>query len=472
MQERKFTLEDQNNFARLSGDYNKLHLDEVAARRYLFGGPVVHGIHMLLWALDNWLESFQQPVELISMKASFQRSLAINEEVKCRLNQDVRNCIKLELYGLEQVYTTVRAKWKFTDTKRVAENLSKGLPPARDCSVLTAQEVASAAGQLDLCIEKETASNLFPSLVKNMPLLQLAELLATTRLVGMECPGFHSLFFELDINFDNVPSVPSALQYKVIKFDDKFSLSVISVEGPSMKGNIKAFLRPAPCQQANFSDICKIVSGDEFKDQRALVIGGSRGLGEVTSKLLAAGGADIMLTYFRGHDDAQRVADDIISKGCKAYCVFFDVMNPTDTLIEQMIEFLPTHLYYFATPFITGTKGAFSTKLFRNFCDYYVSGFSHTLKFMLENSPALKNVFYPSSVFVEELPASLCEYSIAKSAGEVLCTFLEKTKGISIYKPRLPKMSTDQTVSLMPDTSSDPVAIMLQQLKYFKNYSR
>jgi hypothetical protein len=52
MDERTFTLQDQIAFAKFSGDYNPLHIDPVAARRLMFGAPVVHGIHSLLWALE------------------------------------------------------------------------------------------------------------------------------------------------------------------------------------------------------------------------------------------------------------------------------------------------------------------------------------------------------------------------------------------------------------------------------------
>ena len=58
---RRFQAADQDAFAHLSGDHNPLHVDPVAARRLIFGGPVVHGIHLLLWALD----AFVRPLSLI-----------------------------------------------------------------------------------------------------------------------------------------------------------------------------------------------------------------------------------------------------------------------------------------------------------------------------------------------------------------------------------------------------------------------
>ena len=52
---RVFSLSDQNRFAELSGDFNPVHVDPRAARRTMFGEVVVHGIHILLWALDSYL---------------------------------------------------------------------------------------------------------------------------------------------------------------------------------------------------------------------------------------------------------------------------------------------------------------------------------------------------------------------------------------------------------------------------------
>ena len=59
MTQRIFTSDDQLAFAKLSGDYNPLHLDPVLARRLIFGHQVVHGVHALLWSLDDHLKSLR-----------------------------------------------------------------------------------------------------------------------------------------------------------------------------------------------------------------------------------------------------------------------------------------------------------------------------------------------------------------------------------------------------------------------------
>ncbi len=65
------------------------------------------------------------------------------------------------------------------------------------------------------------------------------------------------------------------------------------------------------------------------------------------------------------------------------------------------------------------------------------------------------------------------EYAIAKMAGEELCSILEKTKNrIIFHKPRLPKVSTDQTSSFTPTISEDPVFIMLNHLGNLRDSSK
>lgn len=64
------------------------------------------------------------------------------------------------------------------------------------------------------------------------------------------------------------------------------------------------------------------------------------------------------------------------------------------------------------------------------------------------------------------------EYAAAKMAGEVLCAFLENTqKDIIIHKPRLPKMVTDQTATIIPADNRDPVSIILEHLRNLRDSS-
>jgi len=50
---------------------------------------------------------------------------------------------------------------------------------------------------------------------------------------------------------------------------------------------------------------------DEFGRFRALVIGGSLGLGEIAAKIIAARGGDVWIPYHEGREDAERVNREI-----------------------------------------------------------------------------------------------------------------------------------------------------------------
>ncbi len=203
------------------------------------------------------------------------------------------------------------------------------------------------------------------------------------------------------------------------------------------------------------------------------MVGGSRGLGEVTAKLLSAGGAEVIVTYQQGAQDARRVVDEISSGGGRASCFALDVVDRQCGLARSVLERTETltHLYYFATPFmVSGTRGVFLPKLFSRFYDYYVIGFASVVSQLI--GTGLTHIFFPSTDAVTDMPDDMGEYVSAKLAAEVHCAFLQKAhQDVTVYAPRLPRMATDQTVSVLPVKNHDPVPIILEQLRFFKNFT-
>jgi hypothetical protein len=247
----------------------------------------------------------------------------------------------------------------------------------------------------------------------------------------------------------------------------------MSVEAAGMRGTVKAFLRPPPTEQPCSHSLKTLVRADEFRGQRALIIGGSRGIGEITAKLLAAGGAEVQLTYRQGKLEAEAIVGDIAASGGSAAAFAYDVLDPQDAFVRQFAEnWRPSDLYFFATPFISVPSRwprAFSRTFFQCFCDYYVTGFADTVIAARKVSSDLRRVFYPSSVFIDELPDTMAEYVAAKSAGEALCDCMQRHfRKIVIYKPRLPRVATDQVAGLLPTENEDGVATMLEHLRKFQ----
>ncbi|MGB5750723.1 MAG: SDR family NAD(P)-dependent oxidoreductase [Desulfobacterales bacterium] len=467
MPQRVFTSDDQLAFARLSGDDNPLHTDPAIARRLLFGRQIVHGLHALLWSADNYVKTRTQPLGLVTVKANFQAGLGLGQMANCIYSTPDEHLVEIILEADQ-----TPAAWFQIALSPSGQKQTDTLPAASQepekCRERSIDEVAAASGNLPLYFDKESAGRLFPNLVRGLPPMQLAILLATTRLVGMECPGYHSIFSELNLTFDAADSGAPSMSYQVTDCNKRLALIRMDVEGPGMKGQIKAFYRPQPQKQPAFTEFCQKVESGEFSEQRALIVGGSRGLGEVSAKLLAAGGAEVIITYYHGEKDAGQIVEDLVSHGAKATCLPLDVLEPPQELSHMIANHPnPLYLYYFATPFIFGAaKGKFSLQRFGGFIEYYVTGFLRTFQALAAGSTGLQKIFYPSSSAIEELPPDMGEYAAAKMAGEILCDFLQKTNpGLTIHKPRLPRIATDQTVSLLPVSNQDPVAVLLTHLR-------
>jgi hypothetical protein len=468
---RVFSRADQMAFAELSGDYNPLHVDDIAARRLLYGAPVVHGIHTLLWGLDVWLEKKQGKVKLSAIRGLFQKPVKVGDEVRVSLINEEGNKVRIELMKGKSTSTKIDLEWEYYDDWS-DEVIRSCIPIKRKPLILEEGQIEGKSGSMEICLERDSAAKLFPNLVKFFNNYQLAILLGTTRIVGMECPGMHSIFSELNF-VTSETGKPGQLDYDVAKFDRRFKMILLNVSSFRLAGVIRTFFRPKPQAQASYLELAKHVRNDEFRGQRAVVVGGSRGLGEVTAKLLAAGGAEVVITYKSGKTDAQKIIKEIITNGGIADCLEMDVLsdNPASAVREKN-AWIPTHLYYFATPFISeGAIGAFSLDLFHNFCKYYVSGF-FSVVYQLKDF-GLKNIFFPSSIFIDTPPATFWEYSVSKAAGEAIGILIEKyNKDMYLFSPRLPMMRTDQTISIISSKGDSPEFIMIEKLRIFRDNSR
>ncbi|MFH1380389.1 MAG: MaoC/PaaZ C-terminal domain-containing protein [bacterium] len=468
MHQRLFTFDDQIIFSKLSGDNNPIHIDRIASRRYLLGQPVVHGIHALLWALDTWLIKCTHPIRITSLKAHFPNPTYLEKEVSYREVSNQNRKVEIELTSCDSKTAYIEASWDIPSHRR-GDSPKNDYPTLRPPCIVPQDKICGHKGTLDLLLNTKTAGHLFPSLMKWASPVEIATLLATTRLTGTQCPGLHSLYSEIALYADDNPR-RTQLEYNVTSFDLRFHLAIIAVRGPFMTGNLKAFVRPIPKQQTDYSNIIQLIHEGEFRDERALIIGGSRGLGEVTAKLLNAGGAETRITYYQGKEDAERVVNDIVANGGRTDFLHFNVLKPAQS-IKTLIKnnWFPTHLYYFATPFIfSAKKRRFSSDLFKQFCAYYVTGFYETVDSL--RAYGLQYAFYPSSKAIDDIPANLGEYASAKMAGEMLCSFLGKYfPGLVLYKPRLPRLATDQTASLSSVDNLDPVSVLLKELRSFKS---
>lgn len=65
----------------------------------------------------------------------------------------------------------------------------------------------------------------------------------------------------------------------------------------------------------------------EFKGKKALVTGSTRGIGLETARILAKGGADVCVNYFRSRKNADAAVEELKSYGSDAFAVRANVGN-------------------------------------------------------------------------------------------------------------------------------------------------
>jgi MaoC like domain/short chain dehydrogenase len=429
----------QDAFVALSGDANPLHTDPLAARRLPFGRLAVHGVHLALLALDAWGATTGSTPGRV--RATLRHPVGVGDDVALSVDgETVRLTVDARLVA------DVRIDAGSAPTAALEPLGPIGTPANRSIG-----ELASCAGPLPLAGDGEAMAARFP----HVPVAVTATLLAMTRLVGMEVPGLHSMLSSFDVTFGGEPV--GAARFGVTDVDDRFSKVTISITGEGANGTVVAFVRPEPADQ--LVDIGDVAPG-EFGGVRALVVGGSRGLGAAAVQLLAAGGADVRFTYHRGADDAARVAAS--APGSAAHP--FDVADTAQLDALMSDGWHPTLLAWFASPPIfVGARDVYVPALFERFRAVYVDDFVRAVDRL--DPRRLDGVLWPSSEAVHGVPR-MAEYADAKRAGEAACDALrDRHPHLRVHAPRFPRLRTDQTASFVPVDHDEPAPHVLSALR-------
>src|SRR5262249_13000197 len=84
---RTFDDDDQRWFASVTGDVNPIHVDAGWAAVHFPGALVVHGQHVLLWALDELVRK-RPGTRLASIQATFVKPIVVGDRVEALLSAD------------------------------------------------------------------------------------------------------------------------------------------------------------------------------------------------------------------------------------------------------------------------------------------------------------------------------------------------------------------------------------------------
>src|ERR1700726_1621931 len=189
---RTFSIEDQRGFASFSGDRNPMHLDHVAARRTQAGAPVVHGMNAVIWAIGTLSEILEAPIS--SLNVQFKKFIYLDTPVTLTIRHMSTDRLDAELSaeGLSVASIKFGAK----------DRVKLEAPALHSAGPISAAEVR------DLSFDRIHAHNsgsvplpdgaqcliLFPKACELLGVGAIQSLAALSTLVGMECPGLHSIF--------------------------------------------------------------------------------------------------------------------------------------------------------------------------------------------------------------------------------------------------------------------------------------
>jgi hypothetical protein len=463
MVNKTFSFADQEVFGRLSGDINPIHIDRVAARRSVVGAIVVHGMHTLLWALDALAKSEHCPGIIRKIDVRFLKANYLDEVNTLICHHVSRTRLQLRVVAGMKLVATVAIDTAPNDIERIKslKDTQPGLIPGGTPRDLQFDECQGQVGTAAFAAGLEDFCGSFPHAANLIGASALRGLAACSRTVGMECPGLRSVFARLTV--DICPDKDGdALSYKVIGCDDRFRIVRLDVSGAGLKGRIEAFAPAESPKQITIGKAAQQVERGSFANQTALIVGGSRGLGEVTAKLIAGGGGNVVLTYAVGKSDAESIAAEILGFGGVAQTLQYDVNKMPEGQIPDEIAETITHVYYFATFRIAKQNNAlFDKELLERFNRCYNSGFYELGRF-LSGKVAKLAMFYPSSVYVDSRPRDMTEYSMAKAAGEILCASIPRLlPEVRVFFRRLPPLLTDQTASVIAAKCAPAMDVMI-----------
>jgi hypothetical protein len=471
---REFSYADQEHFASVSGDCNPIHVNSVQARRTQAGAPVVHGINLLLWGLEALAAARPGLPPLRSLQMRSNKFVYLGESADVVFTEPGPGTAQLNVSveGALRSKVTIEFGDAVDDCPGWSVASLAAIPSVPAPLDLAFEDIAGRSGRISFATTPEDAVKLFPSAAKWLGGRRIAMLMASTCLVGMVCPGLHSIYGELSVKTCAELDLLDSLAFRVVWTDPRFHAVDQEITGGGLTGTVKSFFRTPPVQQPGMESLAGLIGKTDFADSIALIVGGSRGLGELTAKAIATGGGRVIITWKTGQDDAERVVQEIRSAGGACEAVAYDVHRPAAGQLATL-DIQPTHAYYFATPTIYRPQASiFAAERLKDFLAVYVEGFWHLAQALRARQPRL-SLFYPSSTFVTERPRGMAEYAMAKAAGEVLCTDMNRSLApMHVTLSRLPRLPTDQTASVTVVEMADALEALLPNIREVQSWPR
>ena len=462
----------QLKFSILSGDYNPIHIDRESARKVLIGMPIVHGMNLVLSLVNKITPPPGQPRTISRISGEFLKPIPVGGEIVAEIkvygnglkafisDSSSSKPIRAAIFDIEYQSTDEPRR---TESKPERKQDRARIP----CEVDGHLDETHQRGSLSLGLDVALLCRLFPMVLDRINLEQVGSLLALSRLVGMRCPGQNSLFASFDVSFHRSKKLCDRIYYKLARYRKPLKLVEVGFESMGCSGTLSAFVMPPVVEKRSVKEIQSSVAHAKFASQRAVVIGGCRGIGESVSKCLLVGGAEkVVATYNAGIKDAIQLKEWYQENNSKLEIIHCDVLSnrpwrgQTGAQSNRI-----SSLYYFPTPrIVPQSPEGFSQELFTAYVEYFVIKFARMVRAVKEVEPDLSAVFLPSTEFILKKDPKHKEYTLSKKLAEEVAYDLASDLSLNVFAPRLPVVLSDQTNTLMKNNKVVDVLTVLPRL--------
>ena len=170
-------------------------------------------------------------------------------------------------------------------------------------------------------------------------------LAAVSHLVGMRLPGRHAVLLAVEAAFLEAVRpgdrlrvsgrvIGKSISTRIIKL--QFQICHFTNQQVVIEGKAEVFVTPTLKKGLSMAELKTNNLDINFNGKTVLVTGASRGIGEVTAKLFAYKGANVVINYFQGKSDAEAIVGDIQQHGGHAVAIKADVSSQSE--VEAMAQ--------------------------------------------------------------------------------------------------------------------------------------
>jgi len=410
MHQKNFIIKKNDGilFSKISGDSNKIHLDDDVGYNSLFGEKICHGSLVLIKTFQILnLNKLIKDKDKNNIRIEFITHFCYNKKITIKY-KILKKIIMFELFQSSDLKGLIEIKYDDSMSSNSFKKISKKFIPKKN--TINYYEKINKMG---------TVSMLLCSL---------------TKYVGTIYPGENSIINEINIRINNSFNFNKNFIYIYSKkLDKRFPLILNKLTYG--KYNIEFNTSERPILNSKLSKINnKIKKKVKAIKENVLIIGGSSGIGfDVLNILKINNKIKIFVTYNK---------NKIHINNKNIFKVKIDLTRDIHLIKKILKENGPLSIYYFATPKINISLNNKSEKrLYKNF---YID---FPLKIISMAKNIKINFFYPSTTFIDEKNNS--HYTQVKKLGESTLKKMN-SKNLNINICRISEINTKQNLSVIP----------------------